>query len=299
MRARRTRTARTGRRCLPGAAPRSAAPFLVLPGLPRPRAPRQRCVSPPRAGAAPRARRGPARLLPRRRRCAAGAAAHHGAHQRRCRNHGEPARPGTRAQRSHGHTHLRLLRHGEPLSISEALPILESFGLRVIAERPYELRAIEGRTAWVQDFELEAVPLLATDPAALEAQLNIAYTAILAGELDSDGFHRLIVSAGLTVAQTRVLRACCRYLLQTGIPFSQAYIARSLHEHAHIARDLWRLFERRLGPYGNQRRAPRQAAAIERRRAARRHCRRQAPGPRCTLRCSAARPACSTRTSFL
>jgi len=41
-----------------------------------------------------------------------------------------------------------------------------------------------------------------------------------------------------------VLRACCRYLLQTGLPFSQAYIARSLHDHAHVARELWRLFER-------------------------------------------------------
>ena len=169
------------------------------------------------------------------------------------------------ASAAHGHTHLRLLRHGEPLAISEALPILESFGLRVIAERPYELRALGERTAWVQDFELEAVPLHATDPAALEAQLNIAYTAILAGELDSDGFHRLIVSAGLTVAQTRVLRACCRYLLQTGMPFSQAYIARSLHDHAHIARDLWRLFERRLDPAATDSRALREPAAIERR----------------------------------
>ena len=164
----------------------------------------------------------------------------------------------------HSRAHLRLLRHGEPLAISEALPILESFGLRIIAERPYELR-LAGGSAWIQDFELEAPGLHAADGVALQRQLNIAYTAVLAGELDSDGFHRLIVSAGLTVAQTRVLRACCRYLLQTGLPFSQAYMERVLHAHAHIARDLWRLFERRLDPSATDRRSHRDAVAIERR----------------------------------
>src|SRR5712675_233044 len=306
MRTRRARAARTRARCLPGAAPRPAAPLLVLPGLPRPRAPRQRRVSPPRAGPAPRTRRRPARLLPRCRRRAAGAAAYHGAHTRRRQDDREPACPGTRAQRSDGHLARsaaaraagplrRGERHGARAAlrpgVSGRLPAgcgpgtggagyrrlwqrrrggrrpaaTAAAGQRVIAERPYELQAIEGRTAWVQDFELEPVSLHGTDPASLEAQLNIAFTAVLAGELDSDGFHRLIVSAGLTVAQTRVLRACCRYLLQTGLPFSQAYVARSLHEHAHIARDLWQLFERRLDPAATDRRTPRGPAPIERR----------------------------------
>ncbi len=161
------------------------------------------------------------------------------------------------------HAHLRLLRHREPLPISDALPILESFGLRVIAERPYELRPSEGGAVWIQDFELDTPGLHAADAKALEAQLNIAYTAVLAGALDSDGFHRLIVSAGLTVAQTRVLRACCRYLLQTGIPFSQAYMERVLHTHSHIARDLWWLYERRLNPEASDRKSAREAATIE------------------------------------
>ncbi len=89
------------------------------------------------------------------------------------------------------HAHLRLLRHREPLPISDALPILESFGLRVIAERPYELRPSEGGAVWIQDFELETPGLHEADAHALETQLNIAYTAVLAGALDSDGFHRL------------------------------------------------------------------------------------------------------------
>ncbi|MGH8253073.1 MAG: hypothetical protein ACRES2_03475, partial [Steroidobacteraceae bacterium] len=59
----------------------------------------------------------------------------------------------------HARAHLRLLRHGEPLPISEALPILESFGLRIIAERPYELHRPGASSAWIQDFELEGAGL--------------------------------------------------------------------------------------------------------------------------------------------
>src|SRR5579863_4021426 len=35
--------------------------------------------------------------------------------------------------------HLKILKLGEPVPISDVLPMLENFGLRVIAERPYEL----------------------------------------------------------------------------------------------------------------------------------------------------------------
>ncbi len=185
---------------------------------------------------------------------------------RRCHGCRPAAAAAARAAAGQSHAHLRLLRHREPLPISDALPILESFGLRVIAERPYELRPGEGGAVWIQDFELETPGLHEADAHALEAQLNIAYTAVLAGALDSDGFHRLIVSAGLTVAQTRVLRACCRYLLQTGIPFSQAYMERVLHSaFAHRARPVAAV---RATPESRGHRpaiGAREAAAIERR----------------------------------
>jgi glutamate dehydrogenase len=45
-----------------------------------------------------------------------------------------------------------------------------------------------------------------------------------------------------------VLRAYCRYLLQTGLPFSQGYIAQVLVNHADIARGLADLFEARFNP---------------------------------------------------
>src|SRR6266480_7098221 len=51
--------------------------------------------------------------------------------------------------------HLKIVKLGDPVPISDVLPMLENFGLRVISERPYELAWPEGGAAWIQDFELE------------------------------------------------------------------------------------------------------------------------------------------------
>ncbi len=45
-----------------------------------------------------------------------------------------------------------------------------------------------------------------------------------------------------------MLRTCCRYLLQTGIAFSQSYMERVLAGHPGTARELVQLFEQRLAP---------------------------------------------------
>jgi glutamate dehydrogenase len=151
---------------------------------------------------------------------------------------------GERSQRMH----LRLIRRGEALSVSEVLPTFEHFGLRVIAERPYRLSWDDGSAAWIQDFELEHHEQRRVDVRQVAPELIAAFRAVRAGELDDDGFNRLLVAAGLKVRQATVLRACCRYLLQTGIPFSQSYMERVLGEHAATAGDLVQLFEHRLAP---------------------------------------------------
>src|SRR5207253_1098037 len=67
--------------------------------------------------------------------------------------------PGQRRER----VHLKIVRLGDPVPISDVLPMLENFGLRVIAERPYELAWPEGGSAWIQDFELEHRDAVAID----------------------------------------------------------------------------------------------------------------------------------------
>ena len=144
--------------------------------------------------------------------------------------------------------HLRILRRAETLSVSEVLPTFEHFGLRVIAERPYRLGWPDGSSAWVQDFELEHYAAAHVPLAHISTELIGAFRAVRAGELDDDGFNRLLIAAGLTARQVIVLRTCCRYLLQTGIALSQSYMERVLADHPATARELVQLFEQRLTP---------------------------------------------------
>ena len=85
------------------------------------------------------------------------------------------------------------------------------------------------------------------DIARVEANFREAFLAAWSGAIENDGFNRLVLAANLGARQIVVLRACCRYLLQTGVPFSQIYMERTLSGNAAITRNLVRLFETRFG----------------------------------------------------
>ena len=144
--------------------------------------------------------------------------------------------------------HLKIVKLGAPVSISELLPMLENFGLRVIAERPYELAWPQGGIAWVQDFELEHRDGRDIDLARVTDRFKEALAAGWNGSAENDGFNRLLFSADLSARQIMVLRAYCRYLLQTGVPFSQSYMERTLAANPGVAAALIRLFETRFDP---------------------------------------------------
>jgi glutamate dehydrogenase len=144
--------------------------------------------------------------------------------------------------------HLRIVRLADPVPISDVLPMLENFGLRVISERPYQLAWPEGGAAWIQDFELEHRDGVVVEIARVEANFREGFAAAWSGAIENDGFNRLLLAADLSAREIVVLRAYCRYLLQTGVPFSQAYMERALAANAAIARHLVRLFQTRCDP---------------------------------------------------
>jgi glutamate dehydrogenase len=149
-----------------------------------------------------------------------------------------------RAGERAGRLHLRILQAGDPISISDILPMLENFGLRVLAEHPYHY----GDIFWIQEFDLEARDAKRFDVPELEPLFKEAFLAAWRGEIENDGFNRLLLCASLSAREIVVLRAYCRYLLQTGIPFSQAYMERVLVAQSPIARSLVRLFQTQFAP---------------------------------------------------
>ncbi|HTE41565.1 MAG TPA: NAD-glutamate dehydrogenase, partial [Steroidobacteraceae bacterium] len=165
---------------------------------------------------------------------------------------------------------LRVLRSGIPVALSDALPLLENLGLRVLTERPYRISIGGERAVWIQDFELDVTNArrpagAAVTPARIAEIFREAYLAIDNGQAENDGFNRLVLGAGLPWRSVSVLRAYARYLLQTGLPFSQRYMEATLLNHAEIAAELWRLFEQRFEPSLSQPTRNAGVAAIEKR----------------------------------
>jgi len=151
--------------------------------------------------------------------------------------------------------HLKIVKLGDPVPLSDLLPTMENFGLRVIAERPYQLAwSPQGspsdapEAAWIQDFELEHRDGGRIDIERIEPLFREGFLAVWRAEVENDGFNRLLLSAGLGAREISVLRAYCRYLLQTGVAFSQAYMERALATNPTIARNLFRLFALQLDP---------------------------------------------------
>jgi glutamate dehydrogenase len=142
--------------------------------------------------------------------------------------------------------HLTLFRRGGPVSISDVVPVMENFGLRVIAEQSYPIRWSEGPPVWIQDFELaHPTPF---DIGKVGAKLTAAIDSVWTGVTENDGFNRLLSLTGLAAREIMVLRACARYVLQTGLPFSQAYMEGVLQANPGIALRLFQLFDQRLNP---------------------------------------------------
>ena len=176
-----------------------------------------------------------------------------------------------------GLLHLRLFRSAAPITLSDALPILENMGFTVLSERPYRVAVSGSRAIWMQDFEMQprepgrltSTPLRrrktairpALDP-AFAARFVAAFEQVWRGAAENDGFNRLILLAHLSWREAMVLRAYCRYLLQTGIAFSQAYMEQVLASNGSIASLLWQLFNAQFDPRLDERRRRRERDRI-------------------------------------
>jgi len=156
---------------------------------------------------------------------------------------------------------LKLYTEGEPVSLSAVLPLLEHLGMHVTDERPYELRLADGSRFWLYDFGLRAPPGARLDSDEARDELRGTFLGLWNGEVEGDGFNRLVLLAGLSARQIVVLRAYAKYLRQAGTTFSQRYLENTLAGHPVIARKLLELFALRFDP-ALQERAPGAADAL-------------------------------------
>ena len=157
---------------------------------------------------------------------------------------------------------------GHSVALSDVLPMMENMGLRVIGEMPFEiLRGDKQTPVWIHDFEVATQGQVAVDLARVRDSFHDAFARVWRGQMENDGFNKLVLAAGLDARGVTILRAYSKYLRQAAIPFSQVYMEDTLAANPAIARQLidlfTTLFDPKLAPRGADTRAARVKARIE------------------------------------
>jgi glutamate dehydrogenase len=145
-------------------------------------------------------------------------------------------------------TRVAFYRRGPKVELSQATPMLEHLGLRVIEEIPARLHGDD--ELWIQAFGvLNADPAALHEPLALgdvAARVADALEAVWRGETESDSLNRLMVSAGLRWPQVQVLRAYRRYRQRIGSRYTESFQNDVIAANPAITAKLIRLFELRF-----------------------------------------------------
>jgi glutamate dehydrogenase len=132
---------------------------------------------------------------------------------------------------------LKIYKLGGALALSDAVPVLENFGFRVIGELPTRLK--EAENAFVHDFVVEAADAAFDhQPAVLEQ----AIADVLRGAAENDAFNSLIVDAGLSPQAVVLFRAWFRYLRQAGLTYGLTTVVDALRRAPELARALVQRF---------------------------------------------------------
>ncbi len=128
-----------------------------------------------------------------------------------------------------------------PIALSDAVPVLENFGLHVGDEVPATFIPPIPSTAagHIHDFRVslpredEALWLL-KNPTAVES----AIASVLDGGAENDRFNALMIGVGLDARSVLLFRALFRYLRQTGMAYSMLTVVDALRKAPDVARAL-------------------------------------------------------------
>ena len=147
-----------------------------------------------------------------------------------------------------GTLRFKLFRHGQSVTLSAVLPLLENMGVQVVDERPYEVRPADAPPIWIYDFGLRHEQLTDLDSEGMRARFQEAFAMVWCGDLENDGLNRLVLRAGLRGREVAVVRAYAKYLRQVGAAFALDYTVATLANNPGLARSLVDLFQVRLDP---------------------------------------------------
>jgi glutamate dehydrogenase len=125
-----------------------------------------------------------------------------------------------------GEARLKLYRLGGSIALSDAVPVLENFGFRVIEEVPTALTD-EGQ-GFIHEFLIEAAGGVGAVFDGNTSVLENAVAAVLEGNAENDAFNRLIVDLNMAPSSAVLFRAWFRYLRQGGLNYGLTTVVDAL-----------------------------------------------------------------------
>ena len=144
-------------------------------------------------------------------------------------------------------TRVCLYKQGAKVELSQAMPMLEDLGLRVIEELSTKLLGDE-EEVWVQEFRVLGPDSEPLDVEATGLGVAEAIAAVWRGDAESDTLNRLVVTAGLDRQQLAILRAYRKYRQRVGSRFTESYQNDVLVANSALTAKLVRYVEARFDP---------------------------------------------------
>jgi glutamate dehydrogenase len=148
--------------------------------------------------------------------------------------------------------HFKIYAKGSPLPLSDVLPVIENMGFKVVGENPFQITprgsATAGGPIWIHDFALSLSGGQAIDIDTVRDGVHDAFARVWSGDMESDGFNKLVPLSGLMWREVVILRAYAKFLRQAAFPFSQSYVESAFTSNPNIGRMLIDLFMARFDP---------------------------------------------------
>lgn len=144
--------------------------------------------------------------------------------------------------------HFKLFCSEGSIPLSDAIPILENMGLRVISEHPYKIQFPDGKSVWINDFHMSYPKNTVLNVKEIRDIFQESFKKIWHKSAEDDRLNCLVLSAQLSWREVTILRAYSKYLKQIGFTFSQDYMQETFERNPSVAQLLVQLFYSKFNP---------------------------------------------------
>ena len=143
---------------------------------------------------------------------------------------------------------FKLYHRGNPVPLSDVLPVLADMGLKTLEEWGHAVRPQGDMPIHIHEFLLEDPRGEKLSFDSIKAPFESAVAAVWSGLTESDGLNRLVIELGIDWREAALIRTLARYRQQTGMDPSQAVQEEALYLYPEVARGLLELFRLKFDP---------------------------------------------------